>query len=126
MKIYIETIPHDKQRYPTVGDYFIDPLKTLVIRVSNLSNRNREFLVALHELIEAKLVRNAGISIETIDQFDKEHPGTEDYEPGDDPAAPYYREHQFAMSIERLMCWALGEDWNEYEKEVDSLFAKKE
>jgi len=35
-------------------------------------------------------------------------------EPGDDPRAPYYREHQFASGMERLMAAELGVDWQQY------------
>jgi hypothetical protein len=35
-------------------------------------------------------------------------------EPGDDPRAPYYREHQFASGMERLMAAELGIDWQQY------------
>jgi len=53
-----------------------------------------EFLVGMHEAIEAYLAINAGVSSEAVDRFDrvyeaKRRPG-DDSEPGDDPMAPYH------------------------------------
>jgi hypothetical protein len=42
-----------------------------------------------------------GVSFKAIDRFDMNFKG--DGEPGDDPRAPYYRQHQFATQIERLL-----------------------
>lgn len=122
MKIIIETIPHKEQRYTTVGDWFYDPDGTLHIKVSALSDDRREFLVALHELIEVKLCEHYGISQVSVDDFDmawKEHDGIE--EPGDDPQAPYENQHNFAMGIEQLLAAELEVKWHDYEKELDAL-----
>jgi hypothetical protein len=42
-------------------------------------------------------------------------------EPGDDPRAPYYKEHFFATNIERMIAHEMGIDWNEYSQKVESL-----
>ena len=42
-------------------------------------------------------------------------------EPGDDPHAPYFMQHQTATKCERLIAKALGVNWGEYEREVESL-----
>ncbi len=125
MKIIIETIPHDQQRYNTCGDYWEEPNGTKHIVVSDLGNDDFAFLVALHEMIEQKLCENRGIEESDITKFDKEFEekgvvGDED-EPGDDTKAPYYKEHFFATSLERIMAGELNVSWNEYEKKVNSL-----
>jgi hypothetical protein len=124
MKIVIETTPHSRQRYPTVGDWFTSK-GVLHIKVSDMNNWRYELLVALHELVEVNLCRHRKISQESVDAFDiafeqARKPGNDD-EPGDDPRAPYRREHFFATNIEALMSAELGVDWAKYEKKIYSL-----
>lgn len=122
MKIVIETIPHQDQRYTTVGDWFSDPDGTLHIKVSELSDWRREALIAVHELVEVLLCKNAGILQVDVDKFDKNwkpHDGIE--EPGDDPEAPYENQHNMAMGIEQTLAAAFGIKWHDYEKELDEL-----
>ncbi len=127
---YIETIPHSSQRYETVGDYY-DRGGITYIEVSHMGNKNYEFLVALHELIESFLCGERGISEASITQFDMQFEkdreeglhGPEE-EPGDAPDSPYKREHFFATSIERLMAADLGVDWVKYDMTVRSLTGK--
>jgi len=134
LAILIQTIAHDTQRYPTVGDwqFTIDPShRSLEVRVSELGNPNYEFLVAAHEMIEAWLCRQAGISQNDIDRFDiaweqaalEDDPTTKLYdEPGDCPDAPYHIQHIQAGIIERQLALALNVDWNEYETILDRLY----
>lgn len=129
MRINIRTIPHSEQRYPTVGDWerWRNPAgqDTLRISVSIMSDWRFEALVAIHELCEALLCARAGVTPKQVDEFDltfeaNRVPG-DNREPGDDPKAPYFAQHQAASQIERLMSAYLGVDWNAYEKEVNSL-----
>jgi hypothetical protein len=125
MKIIIETIPHEAHRYETVGDWFYDSDGVLHIKVSKLSDWRREMLVAVHELIEVLTCNNDGVSQEVVDKFDKEfeasrHPDNED-EPGDEPTAPYVKQHCLATGIERILAQQWGVNWKEYEKELGSL-----
>lgn len=157
MRILIETIPHEQQRYPTPGDWqflfvptchgcgntrdaqenCVGPgdcgdcgakmefVELIRIRVSELSDWRCEALVAVHELVELLLCRQRGITPEEVDAFDKEfeakrQPGNED-EPGDDPAAPYRKEHFFATNIEALLSSELGVDFQDYGKEIVKL-----
>jgi hypothetical protein len=46
-------------------------------------------------------------------------------EPGDDPAAPYHLQHQFATKIERQVARQLGVDWKAYEAAINSLEWRK-
>jgi hypothetical protein len=129
MRINIETIPHDAQRYPTVGDYWQDADGVLQIRVSEMHDWRYVILVAVHELAEMMLTRWRGISEETIGHFDMEFERKRGHdlvkgEPGDAPGAPYRREHFFATNVERLLAGELGVDWAEYEAHVDALGVK--
>jgi hypothetical protein len=125
MKINIETIPHQEHRYTTVGDWWVDETGTIQIRVSELSDWRREALIAVHELVEILLCKNEGITTEEVDQFDKLYeanraPDCED-EPGDDPKAPYVRQHCIATGIERILAAELGVQWKPYEEELCEL-----
>lgn len=120
-KIVIDVVPHRKQRYPTVGDYY-KKNGELHIRISKM-NAKHEFLVLIHELIEWFLIDQKGISIKSIDDFDilYEETKTDNSEPGNDPNAPYYDEHQFATLIEKLLAEKLGVNWSKYDEAVNKL-----
>jgi len=125
MNIVIKTIPHDQQRYETVGDWKISENGDIEILVSDMGNEDYNFLVALHELIEVKLCQKRGITDDLVTAFDmafeeKREEGNED-EPGDDPAAPYKTEHFCATNIERLISAELGVDWRTYDATVNAL-----
>src|SRR5690349_20314273 len=70
--IIIKTIPHDKQRYPTCGDYqeFDDRIE---FRISNLGDTRSEMALALHELVEFSLCKERGVDLAAIDAFDMEY-----------------------------------------------------
>lgn len=128
MNITIKTIPHDKQRYETPGDWFFAKNGNLEIRVSCLGDWKLEALMAIHELSEVLLCKHRGIDQKTVDEFDIEFEkyrkagryGPSD-EPGDDHHAPYFREHCFATGIERLLASQLEVDWNQYCGVVEAL-----
>jgi hypothetical protein len=113
--ILITSVPHESQRYNTVGDWFSD--NPVLVRVSDLNDSRFELLVALHELVEMSLCQERGITAKDVDEFDFNWKG--EGEPGDDPAAPYFKEHQFASIIERMMAHELGVDWQAYNKKLD-------
>jgi len=124
VRIVIEVVDHEKQRYDTCGDWqFFDD--TLEIRVSNLKDWRMEALVGLHEAVEALLCRKRGITEHEVGVFDKrfetEIPHTEDEEPGDHILSPYRREHFFATNVERLLAAELGVDWQDYEERINAL-----
>lgn len=118
MKIIIETIPHGRQRYPTAGDWYLADGE-LKIRVSKLGNWRYEMAVAVHEIVEALLCMNNGVSEADVDVFDVTYRG--EGEPGDDAAAPYSNEHCFATAVERMLIAAFGVSWAEYEAAVEKL-----
>lgn len=127
-KVRVEVIPHNQQRYPTVGDWLYEKDGTLVIRVSRMTDPRYAMLVALHELVEVLLCNQRGITQKEVDRFDIQFEKDraagkhgEDDEPGDHPKAPYRKEHFFATNIEALMAGELGVDWKKYEEAVYSL-----
>lgn len=129
MTIQIESIPHDQQRYPTVGDYW-DERGIDQVRVSQMPDWRYEALVVLHELVEMFLTRHRDIAEEKISEFDMDFEESRlknlvTGEPGDHPSAPYRNEHFFATNVERLFAAELGVDWFEYERFVDALGGKK-
>lgn len=125
MEIHIKTIPHSKQRYETVGDYYFDKKGILQVRVSDMGCPIYEQMVALHELAEVMMVLHKGVKISDIDKFDKafeakRKEGNVD-EPGDDPKAPYRNEHLIATAIEKIICAQLNIPWKKYDDTVNSL-----
>lgn len=125
MKVTIETISHAEQRYPTVGDWLFDAKGDLTIKVSQLSDWRLEMLVAIHELAEVLICKHRGITQEEVDKFDaafeSSRPDGDRCEPGDDPGAPYVREHCVATGIERVMAAELDVNWKQYERELEDL-----
>lgn len=124
-KIIIKTVPHKDHRYETVGDWYRIATGELVIEVSAELSPKEVLLVAIHELIEVSLCEDRGISIESVEDFDKEfeakrQPGNTE-EPGDQPEAPYHKEHVFSECIERLMARELNVNWDQYTKHVTDL-----
>lgn len=99
-------------RFDGVGDW---PKYDEII-VSPLKDWKHEFLIGLHELIEAQLCKARGITPEMVDEFDSKFKG--DGEPGDDPDCPYRKEHAFASMIEMIVCNELGINFSEYEKTI--------
>jgi hypothetical protein len=84
-----------------------------------MGNWRLEALVAVHELIEALLCRVDGVTEDEVDHFDFNFKG--DAEPGDDPNAPYYEQHQRASGYERLLAADLQVNWAEYERIIEAL-----
>jgi hypothetical protein len=129
LNIRIKAVPHRFQQYETAGNYWWDVGENggeiLEIRVSRMRDRRYEFLVALHELIEAFLCDGRGIPLSEITRFDVEYERRrrkgEPLEPGESRQAPYRREHRFAESMERLMAKELGVKWRKYNRAVERL-----
>lgn len=126
MRITIEVIPHANQRYETCGDWQFKG-DALEIRVSAMGDARYEFLVGIHEAIEAFLaVTRQGSNVEgRLDLFDMKYEANRSEgdvsEPGDDPACPVYLEHQIATGIERLLAASLNVDWKTYDSTVNAL-----
>lgn len=128
-KINIEFIDHDKQRYKTVGDYFLDDKGVLQIRISRMKLEIYELAVLIHELTEMALLRYGGkVSFDDIDKFDmdfedkreKGEVGEED-EPGMAVDCPYRDQHLVATSVEMAVIASAKLSWKEYEDGIYSL-----
>jgi hypothetical protein len=125
-KITIETIEHHEQRYDTAGDWQIDDAtEHLRIKVSDIGDWHYNMLIAFHEMIEALLCHDRGISEKMVDDFDMAYEAKRDVgdtsEPGNDPESPYFNEHFFATTLERLLAREFEIGWPEYEQEFDKL-----
>lgn len=143
-RVVIELIDHKDQRYETAGDWYrqkpygtiLDsrsfPPRTyllrkpdecdLIVRASRLKNDPDNYFalcVAYHEFGEALACIANGIDEEAVDKFDTHYKS--DGEPGDDPRAPYSRQHNFASACEAILIGAMGLSWGLYEKAIDSL-----
>jgi hypothetical protein len=134
LNIIIIAIPHIMQRYDTCGDWYEAPafweqmktpgdraVRCLQIRVSAELPRKEQFLAAIHELVEAFLCECAGVSEAEVDKFDLAYGPPDEGEPGDESIAPYYRQHQFASGIERILAAEAGVDWLNYERHINEL-----
>lgn len=124
MLFYVESIPHKNQRYKTCGDWQFLP-NGLHVSVSDTGNRMSNLLVALHEVVEAILCETSGISEEDVDKFDMEFEANRTdsslEEPGDDPKAPYYKQHRVADIVERLVAVEAGVNWEEHCARISAL-----
>jgi len=125
MKITINVIPHKTQRYETVGDWFFDGNGDLIINVSQLSDWRREALIAVHELVEVLICKHDKVTQQVVDEFDiayeERRKEGDESEPGDDPSAPYRKQHCVATAVERLLAAELEVSWKEYEEELSTL-----
>lgn len=124
----IKFIPHNDQRYETVGDWTVDPDGNHVIYVSEMDEEKYSWLVGFHELAEFMLCLDRGITQEAVDAFDKNFEAeraagthTTEEEPGDADDAPYRKEHSFASACERHLSVELGVNWQKYDEMVMSL-----
>lgn len=125
MQIFIHTIRHSTQRYPTCGDWQWFPDKDqLHICVSQTGSDLYNMLIAIHELVEAFWCIRNGITTAQVDDWDvswERHrdsnpPGKQMAdEPGNDPLAPYHPGHRLADVIERMAALVLHADWEHYE-----------
>lgn len=123
MKIIIETIPHREQRYNTVADWYYDEDGTLRIKISETGDDRMNRSLGLHEYIEEGLCKARGITQKQVDDFDmsfqKINPSEE---PGDQPSAPYHKEHVFATAHEISFLKEQGVDPKEYDRKLDEIY----
>lgn len=125
MQIQMKTIPHASQLYPTCGNWTFQFDGSMDIEVSDMQNEDYALLVGIHELLEGWLCRKRGISEQSVTVFDVDYENKRqegDFsEPGNDPQAPYFHEHQFATKIEMQIADELGVNWDEYDQVVNAL-----
>ena len=121
MKLKIKSIPHKKQRVGEVGDYWEKRGETTFV----VSEMYEQFMqaVILHELIEYFLVKNRGIKLKDIDNFDRKfyNDKRNKGEAGMSSKAPYRTEHLFATKIEAMFIKELGISWQDYSEFINNL-----
>lgn len=128
LKINAITIPHNKQRYSTLGDYFTDENGVEQFRVSDLGDYRMELAILVHEIVENYLCKYKGIKEQDIMNFDlmfekeRDEGKWTDEEPGDDPRSIYNKEHQIATFIERALISYFGINWEDYELACNKLY----
>jgi hypothetical protein len=114
-EINIKIIHCSKQRFPFLwGDYWVDNAGVLQIRVSAYVNPDHAMCCIIHEIMEAWRCFRKGVTLESIEDFDKSHIDCDD--PGTLPDAPYHKEHMQSIEIEKLIYKQNGDDFNEYSK----------
>jgi hypothetical protein len=128
MKIELRTLGDGEEHacgYVTSGDWRKLGEGKFLCTVNQLSTSDREFVILLHEIVEAYLCSKRGVQAEAVEAHDRmfeleraagKH--SDVAEPGDDERAPYRREHQFSTLIEMLVLHELGDSWPEHCKEV--------
>jgi hypothetical protein len=120
--VKIEVISPKGMRYRTVGDWFYADHFSLTIQVADTGNWKYNILVAIHELIEVVLCRDAGVTEKQVDKFDLAHQDDED--PGTHPKAPYGVQHLTAMGVEMIIAACMGVKWRTYEIALDRVYYK--
>lgn len=127
-EICVKVVPMSEMRYPSVGDYWYDENGVLQVRIADLGEKRMNRCVLMHELNEVFVTEHHGIIEQDIMAFDvrfekerEEGKWRDDQEPGDDPRAPYRKEHRFSENCERQLALALDVDWEEYTERVNSL-----
>lgn len=125
MKIKLLTAPLSEIRNNQCGDWRHNADGSMFILAAEMGNDDYEFCVLLHELIESYLAKKRGITDEAVTAFDAAYEDNrvegDVSENGDDPLAPYHKEHVFASNMERLMAAELGIHWGSYEAFINSL-----
>ena len=114
---FIERSVHiDRIRNEDIGDWKYYESSNNVhfnIYTGEMKNIDYNFLVLLHEMIEAYLCYRRGITDEQVCEYDA---NCKDEFPGDNGDAPYHKEHATATAIEAIIAAELGVDWEKYEK----------
>ena len=114
--ITIDFIKPDENRYVTHGDW-VNHNGSLHITSTSYGNKNGSFLVALHELVEAWLCNHDGIDEKDVMAWDLCHPDAD--EPAEVEGSLYRKQHDVAIAVEKLVCEAMGIDWENHERWVE-------
>lgn len=125
MNITIKIVPPSEMRPEVDGvDWYWDEAGDLQVRVAPMSDWRRETLLAIHETVEAIMCKHNGVSQQAVDAFDQEYDKTHatDCNAGDDPGAPYVREHCLATAIERILAAELDVNWLSYDTELSTTY----
>jgi hypothetical protein len=117
--------PAAQMRYNTAGDWEVHEEKKHIhfsVTTAETGNWRYDALLQVHELIEAILCINNNVQEEDVSKFDMSRtPDGPDGDCGDDPLAPYSKEHCFATAVERMLCAAMGVEWDDYSSRVEEV-----
>jgi hypothetical protein len=92
-----------------------------------MGNPDYEALIFIHEFVESYLCWKAGIKENDITDFDVWFEKEKiEGEPGDDPRAPYFIQHQIAGEFEKDFCRRLGIKWEDYDRAVEEVLKETE
>jgi hypothetical protein len=116
--VTVHVVPHEQQRYETVGDWVWKD-DSLEVTISDLSDDRFNLLVAAHEVTEALLARRAGVTEQQVDEWDLAHLDAD--EPGEVEGCPYFTQHARASEVERLLAVLMGVDWEAYSSSFERL-----
>lgn len=117
--INVEIIPHNQQRYPTVGDWQWDMSGSLKVKISKMPDKRHMLLIAIHEIVEAILCKIDNVTDNQVTNWDMDH--LNDVDPGGIIGSPYYAQHHTATLIEGIMAQEMNVNWNDYEKGIQNL-----
>lgn len=125
MNIVIKSAPQEKIRADQCGDWWVFGPNDILVHVLETMSPESQFAVAIHELVEAYLCRKDGITDESVCRFDeqyeaerKEGKHNSHDEPGDDPRAPYRKQHSAATFAERAICHAVDINWDHHDQSI--------
>ena len=117
--IDIKFIPHNEQRYNTLGDYY-ESKHALHFRITQFPDHPEySYAILFHELLEKFRNDQLGIKDADVDKFDIDHPELDD--PGWSKDAPYFKTHCEGDLIERLFIVLSGANWVDYEAKVMNI-----
>ena len=122
INLVIRTLCAKDMRYDTAGDW-----REHHIFIRDENNPKYEHLVAFHEYAEKLYCDYNGIKEVDVTAFDMAYEETRTLgvapcgcehldEPGDDPHAPYYKAHQLATIVEKLLALEIGVNWEKYNR----------
>jgi len=121
-----KTVEAKEMRYDTVGDWNIKKGKdssSVDVWTADMGNVDFNFLILIHELVEAYLCLKRNISNKEVMDFDKKSVAED---PGHSEKAPYHEEHEFATKIEKLIAQQLKVKWDRYDDKVGDTTEKVE
>ena len=120
INLVIRTLCAKDMRYDTAGDW-----REHHIFIRDEGNAKYEHLVAIHEYVEKIYCDYHDIKEVDVTAFDIAYEETRSLgvapcgcvhedEPGDDKHAPYYKGHQLATVVEKLVALEIGVNWIAY------------
>ena len=109
-------------RYKGIGDWYQPKAGHHLVLALDLEDDDVTLGVLVHELIEQYMCARDGVHEFPVNEFDAKFKG--EGEPGDDPAAPYYKQHQAASAVEKVVLEVLGRDFEKCKPIWDAAWEK--